>query len=55
MINITESVEEGKPNIITSEQLETAELADCHFLKEAVENSERVTDTTIEDREANRS
>ncbi|MGO5018296.1 transposase, partial [Segatella copri] len=47
--NITETVEEGKPNIITSVQVETAIFADCHFLQEAVENSERVTDSTIED------
>ena len=49
MTNITETVEEGKPNIITSVQVETAVFADCHFLQEAVENSERVTDSTIED------
>ena len=47
--NITETVEEGKPSIITSVQVETAVFADCHFLQEAVENSERVTDSTIED------
>ena len=41
--NITETVEEGKPDIITSVQVETAVFADCHFLQEAVENSERVT------------
>ena len=44
--NITETVEEGKPSIITSE---TAVFADCHFLQEAVENSERVTDSAIEE------
>ena len=37
--NITETVEEGKPNIITSVQVETAVFADCHFLQEAVEIS----------------
>ena len=47
--NITETVEEGKPSIITSVQVETAVFADCHFLQEAVENSERVTNSTIED------
>ena len=47
--NITETVEEGKPCIITSVQVETAVFADCHFLQEAVENSERVTGSTIED------
>jgi len=47
--NITETVEEGKPNIITSVQVETAVFADCHFLQEAVENSERVTSSTVED------
>lgn len=47
--NLTETVEEGKPSIITSVQVETAVFADCHFLQEAVENSERVTNSTIED------
>lgn len=47
--NITETVEEGKPSIITSVQVETAVFADCHFLKDAVENSEKVTNSTIED------
>lgn len=49
MTNITETVEEGKPSIITSVQVETAVFADCHFLQETVENSERVTNSTIED------
>ena len=49
MTNITEIVEDGKPNIITSVQVETAVFADCHFLQEAVENSERVTNSTIGD------
>ena len=54
--NITETVEERdgegkvkKPSIITSVQVETATFADCHFLQEAVENSERVTDATVGD------
>lgn len=47
--NITETVEQRKPNIITSVQVETAVFADCHFLQEAVENSERVTGAAIED------
>lgn len=47
--NITETVEKGKPGIITSVQVETAVFADCNFLQEAVENSERVTESTIED------
>lgn len=47
--NITETVEEDKPSIITSVQVETAVFADCHFLKDAVGNSERVTNSTIED------
>lgn len=46
--NITETVEEGKPSIITSVQVETAVFADCHFLQDAVGNSERVTGSTIE-------
>ena len=47
--NITETVEEGKPSIITSVQVETAVFADCHFLQDAVGISERVTGSTIED------
>ena len=47
--NITETVEEGKPSVITSVQVETATFADCHFVEQAVENSERVTKSTIED------
>ena len=38
-----------KSSIITSVQVETAVFADCHFLQEAVENSERVTKSTVED------
>lgn len=37
MTNITETVEEGKPSIITSVQVKTAVFADCHFLQETVE------------------
>ena len=40
---------DGKPSIITSVQVEKATFADCHFLQEAVENSERVTNATVED------
>lgn len=47
--DITETVKEDKPNIITSVQVETAVFADCHFLQETVENSELVTDSNIED------
>ena len=47
--NLTETVEEGKPSIITSVQVETAVFAGCHFLQEAVKNSERVTNSTIEE------
>lgn len=47
--NLTETVEEGKPSIITSVQMETAVFADCHFLQEAMKNSERVTNSTIEE------
>ena len=46
--NITETVEEGKPSIITSVQTETATKADCHMLQEAVANSEKVTGTQVE-------
>lgn len=34
---------------ITSVQVETAVFADCHFLQEAVKNSEHVTNSTIEE------
>lgn len=47
--NFTETVEEDKPSIITSVQVETATFADCHFVEEAVGNSERVTQSTVED------
>lgn len=46
--NITETLEEDKPSIITSVQVETAVFADCHFLQDAVANSERVTGSVIE-------
>lgn len=46
--NITETVEEGKPSIVTSEQVETATKADCHMLKGGVENSERATGAHVE-------
>ena len=41
--NITETVEEDKPSIITSVQTEPVTFADCHFLEDAVHNTERVT------------
>lgn len=41
--NITETVEEDKPSIITSVQTEPVTFADCHFLEDAVRNTERVT------------
>ena len=47
--NITEIVEEGKPNIFFSVQVETAVFADYHFLQEVMENSKRVTSYNIED------
>lgn len=46
--NITETVENGKPSIITSVQTETATKADCHMLQEGVANSEEVTGTQVE-------
>lgn len=46
--NITETVEENKPSIITSVQTEPVTKADCHYLQEAVENSERVTGDKVE-------
>ena len=47
--NITETVEDDKPSIITSVQVETATSADCHFVEKAIGNSERVTKSTVED------
>ena len=47
--NFTETVEEDKPSIITSVQVETATFADCHFVEGAVGNSERVTKSAVED------
>lgn len=47
--NITETVEEGKPNIIFSVQVETAVFVDSHFLQDVVKNSKRVTSSNIED------
>lgn len=41
--NITETVEEDKPSIITSVQTESVTFADCRFLEDAVHNTERVT------------
>lgn len=47
--NITETCgEEGKPNLITGVQVETATHADCKFLEEGVAQSERVTGDTVE-------
>lgn len=47
--NITETVEDGKPSIITSVQTEGASAADCNYVEEAIEKSERVTGDTVED------
>ena len=47
--NITETIEDDKPSVIVSVQVESANHADCHFLQQAVENSERVTGQTIEE------
>ena len=41
--NITETVEEDKPSIITSIQTDPVTFADWHFLEDAVHNTERVT------------
>lgn len=46
--NITETVEEDKPSIITSVQTEPVTYADCHFLQDAVSNTERVTGQLVE-------
>lgn len=48
-VNITETVEEGKPSMITSVQTEGASNADCHYVEEAIENTERLTGDIIED------
>lgn len=41
--NITETVEDGKPSIITAVQVEGATASDCKYVEEAIEKSERVT------------
>lgn len=46
--NITETVEEDKPSIITSVQTGPATFADCHFLQDAISNTERVTGHIVE-------
>ena len=45
--NVTETVEDNKPSIITSVQTEPVTYADCHFLEDAVHNTERVTGQII--------
>ena len=47
--NITETVEDDKPSIITSVQTAPVTKADCHFLQEAVGNSERMTGDKVKD------
>lgn len=47
--NITETVEEGKPSIITSVQVEGATAPDCGYVEDAVAKTERVTGQTVED------
>lgn len=47
-VNITETVEDGKPSLITSVQTAGASKADCHYVQEAIEKSERVTGHTVE-------
>lgn len=47
-VNITETIEDGKPSLITSVQTEGASMADCHYVPEAIEKTERVTGHTVE-------
>lgn len=46
--NITETVENGKPSIITSVQVEGATISDCKFVEKAIEKTESVTGEIIE-------
>lgn len=46
--NITETIEDGKPSIITSVQVEGATASDCKYVGEAIEKSERVTGDIVE-------
>ena len=46
--NITETIESDKPSIITSVQTEPVTFADCHFLQDAISNTERVTGHLVE-------
>ena len=46
--NLTETVEETKPSLINSVQVKRATAADCHYVEEAIRNTERVTGQTVE-------
>lgn len=47
-VNLTETVEDGKPSLITSVQVEGATAADCHYVEDAVKKTEKVTGATVE-------
>lgn len=47
-VNITETVEGGKPSLITSVQVEGATASDCHYVEEAIAKTERTTGETVE-------
>lgn len=47
-VNLTETVEDGKPSLITSVQVEGATAADCNYVEEAIAKTERVTGDTVE-------
>lgn len=46
--NITETVEDNKPGIITSVQVEGASASDCNYVEGAIDKTERVTGETVE-------
>ena len=46
-VNITETVEDDKPSLITSVQVEGATASDCDYVKEAVAKTERVAGETV--------
>lgn len=47
--NITETVEEGKPSIITSVQTEPLTCGDCKFLQDAVKRTEQICGDAVEE------
>lgn len=47
-VNITETVEDGKPSLITSVQVSGATASDCGYVVEVIEKTKRVTGQKVE-------